>query len=85
MNECELQQFKNANATQHIHQHISCATFLLLVIVLTDALGLQGFDLLSDLHTEGRGDGPGVDLGAAAADGADGEGRCLAGRDHGWL
>ena len=69
--------------TQHIS--VSCATFLLLVIVLTDALGLQGLDLLSDLDAEGCGDGPGVDLGAAATDGAGGQGRCLAGRDHGWL
>ena len=82
MNECELQQFKNANATHH--QRILCH-FFAACDVLTDALGLQGFDLLSDLHTEGRGDGPGVDLGAAATDGAGGEGRCLAGRDHGWL
>ena len=75
---------QNANAAhQHILYHFLpvCNLFIL----LTDALGLQGLDLLSDLDAKGRSDGPGVDLGAAAADGAGGEGRCLAGRDHGWL
>ena len=80
----------NANSTPAIQKRqrntsAYLVPLLLLVIVLTDALGLQGLDLLSDLDAEGRGDGPGVDLGAAAADGAGGQGRCLAGRDHGWL
>ena len=72
----------SSNSKTPIHLSISCAAFLLVQIVLTDALGLKCFDLLSNLHTEGCRDGPGVDLGAAA-DGAGGEGRCLAGRDHG--
>ena len=79
MNECEL---KAAIQQRQTHQHILCRFLVCLVIALTDALGLKCFDLLSDLDTEGRRDGPGVDLGAAA-DGAGGEGRCLAGRDHG--
>ena len=44
-------------------------TYLVLVFAkhakLTDALGLESFDLLPNFHSEGCRDGSGVDLGSA--------------------